>query len=91
MVDVFLHDDLVVAVSIHYNIYIIIRCFLILIGFSICRCLVTVIRKLLCDIFCIHEGCFAVYRTIFLMTDLIWCCFLQACDGCFSIPIRKYG
>ena len=51
----------------------------------------TSVLKLLCDIFCIHEGCFAVYRTIFLMADLIWCCFLQACDGCFSIPIRKYG
>ena len=92
VVDVFLHNDFVVAVIIHYNLYIGVFCFLCSVRGIIACCVPgTSVLELLCDIFCIHEGCFAVYRTIFLMTDLIWCCFLQACDGCFSIPIRKYG
>ena len=55
MVDILFQGYLVVTIVIHRNIYIIIGCFLSLIGISICRCLVTVIRKLLCDILCIYQ------------------------------------
>ena len=92
MVDVFLHDDFVVAVSIHYNLYIGVFCFLCFVRGIIACCVTgTSVLELLCDILCIHEGCLTVYRSILAVADLIWCCFLQAYDGCFSIPIRKYG
>ena len=92
MVDVFLHDDFVVAVIIHYNLYIGVFCFLCFVhGIIACRITGTSVLELLCDILCIHEGCFTIYRSILAVADLIWCCFLQACDGCFSIPIRMYG
>ena len=92
VVDVFLHNYLVVAVIIHYNLYIGVFCFFRSVRSIIAFCITgTSVLELLCDILCIHEGCFTVYRTILAVADLIWCCFLQACDGCFSIPIRQYG
>ena len=55
MVDILFQGYLVVTIVIHRNIYILVGCCLTFICLSICRCLVTVIRKLLCDILCIYQ------------------------------------
>ena len=55
MVDILFQGYLVVAVVIHRNFYILVGCCLIFICLSICRCLVTVIRKLLRNILCIYQ------------------------------------
>ena len=86
MVDILFQGYLVVTIVIHRNIYIIIGCFLSLIGFSICRCLVTVIRKLLCDILRIYQRGTSYCLAICRMADQIVCRLIQTVSRSLSCP-----
>ena len=56
VVDVFLHNYLVVAVIIHYNLYIGVFCFLCFVRGIIACCVPgTSVLELLCDILCIYQ------------------------------------